>query len=214
MICNNMLLSTPLVSKVNMTQCLTHDLKEDMSEIAHFIDLLNDLKKKQHIKKRLDFFYDFEHEGWEKWLQMELLYAMNENWGADHYKEIQYDIDKRKSERSFSQLDLVYRRPKTTSDVFVGVELKVINEPNRCIKGSLADLQKFSKLKPSQWDFRAIIAMAVYLPEQRENSKALALAREHETLQFGPYEVAIISWETEPKNEFKFPGFRDWLAQQ
>ena len=185
-----------------------------MTEVKNFIELLENMKKKKHIKDMISFFYDYGYEGWEKWLQMELLFAINQEWGDDHYKELQYEVDQRKSDKFLNQLDIVYRRPKTSTSAYVGVELKVMSEPHRCIQGAIEDLKKIANIKSSNWDFRSIIAVAVYLPEQREASASLSVARKYEIVKFGNFEIAVFDWETTPSDELKLPGFKEWLLKQ
>ena len=190
------------------------------NEKNYLIKILEEASKGT-LKNRLDFFSKYDKkplQRWENWFQMELLYLLVHSGVKDAWFEDRYSHDKRTklpySKLGFAQasIDIVYRRPNTISHLYTGIELKVQNHPEHSIKGSLVDLLRIGSIVSSEWAFRAIFSISIYLHET--SSKYIALAREMEgdIINIGPYKAAIIGWEASSASEATLDSYKQWLA--
>lgn len=163
---------------------------------------------------------------WENWLQVELLFSLNELkvHDKDLYHEHGFSYKKNKSKSAVKSkqgfttgaIDMAFRPWGGDAGLIAGVELKVKENPTPAIRGGLHDLLKPQAFKTSGWNFRAIYSMAVFANdlEKIEKSKYVKFLGEHpgpgefphlktmgKIVPFGKhFRIALIGWETSPRS--------------
>jgi len=187
-----------------------------MTEYEFFINAFVEFSKNKAIKKKVKYFYTNEITAWEKWLQLEFMYFLDEQKDIEIYVEDQFNRDKRSASKWINRVDLTYRRPKTSSDFYVGLELKINKFPECSIKQAIEDdLYGLSEILPNEWPFRAIISVAIYQRNARKKSKYIDLVGDIGTiLKLGDFDVAVICWESEVLEKASRDSYKQWLKKK
>ena len=184
-----------------------------MNEYKYFLEAFKEFSEIDAIRKKVAYFHEKEITAWEKWLQLELMFFL-ESKGIKIWIEDQYDRDKRSAIKNLNRVDLTYRRPNTFSDLYVALELKINNYPEYSIKKAIEeDLYGLAEIRPNDWEFRAVISVAIYRVE-REQSKYIDLIDEIGThMNLGEYRVAIFGWESPSLSGATRQNYKQWLRE-
>ncbi len=138
-----------------MSKKITSDgefIKKHLNEFLH--------TKNAHYSKKLCYLASDDSEsvvnGWEKWLQFELLfYMVNHPDFCDPKKEDRYDLDRRKSDKTTMLVDLTFKRiANETESNPVFLELKRSKFIARLVEKMIGDAVKLQSIKKSENDSR------------------------------------------------------------
>ncbi|MDP9500149.1 hypothetical protein ACNO7L_10840 [Bisgaard Taxon 45] len=100
-------------------------------------------------QKKLNLFDELDVSDWEKWLQIELMFFLNE---LDEVAEVKREercfLDKRKEkDRDNCVIDFLVRQKKAHSAI--PIEVKRDKVAKTCISKMINDIKKYEKIKPS-----------------------------------------------------------------
>ncbi len=185
-----------------------------MRESEYFINIIEEFAKKKSIRDKLDYFYDNGISAWEKWFQLELRYFLEQKKNEIYIEDL-FNRDKRTAKKYLNRVDLTYRRPNTSSEHYVGLELKVVDHPTVSIKKAIdEDLKGMAEILPSEWPFKAVISTAVYKNEgEAIKSKYIDLVDKIGVhLSFGQYYIAIMFWESDILANANRENYKRWLS--
>lgn len=160
------------------------------------------------LKTRKKVFEMFEVMGqnrWEKWLQVELAFKL-QDFGEPEFEAI-HSYDKRKkipikrAENSNFQIDLQFRESRKVKSHITAIELK-FNATYKGLRAVLGDLKRIAAVK--DWRFRSIIAVLVCPNQDLANNKAskygnlIRLLQDQELAKIitkHGYSYVVIAWE-------------------
>ena len=125
------------------------------------IDTVRKFVKSVAIKRKIAFFYENHGNGFEKWLQFEMMHWLQENQGHKVYLEAGIAADQRATSKTKFQVDVLVKMKNQANDIFHAVELKVTKGKATAMRKAVLDLIRLSKSKGSEWDFRSVTAMVV-----------------------------------------------------
>lgn len=172
-----------------------------MSEIQFVAELLKKITRNKSIQDHLCFFNERGSWRWENWLQMELIYQLGKMNIEDSYLESSHEYDQRHSLQkgnTRAHIDLIYRRPNFSKDIFTAVELKAKMKVLTCFKESIKDLSKISQIKSSEFVFRSVISISILNKSRKLNPKIRSIidVLQGEIVNGGEYyDFAIIGWD-------------------
>ena len=86
--------------------------------MAHHIETVIEILNKPEIMNKLSWLYKHNVSGFEKWLQFELAYWMENEYNHSVYFEHQVKPDQRKTDKTKYQIDLVTREKAQPSPCF------------------------------------------------------------------------------------------------
>lgn len=185
------------------------------SQIRFVADAIEDLKNTASVRSRLEFFGEMEIARWENWLQMELLFLFDKK-GADSWWEDAYKFHGRKklklpnSNKLGAQIDIVFRQKSADTEVYTALELKAKITPDQSIGAAMKDLLRINALK--QTSFRAIVAIAAYLPRRESAYEELVTKIGGEIIDFGVWRIALFGWEGAPRSTDLGKEYAKWCA--
>ena len=197
-----------------------------MREKIYIVQALKDMSEDEEFCKRLEYFSKSKDvykslSRWENLFQLELLFHFNKIGVTGLYFEVSYVYDKRKnlpypkSGKFSAHIDIVYRRKLTLSHLYTGIELKVNDDPNLSIYGSLVDLARFGALLNSEWEFRGIFAISIF--QNYKKSKYIKLVESEsikesvDIIDLGPYKAIVIGWEPRHLSDATLANYKEWL---
>ena len=117
--------------------------------------------KSAAIKRKIAFFYENHGNGFEKWLQFELMHWLQEKQGHKVYLEAGIAADDRMTSKTKFQVDVLVKMKNQANHIFHAVELKVTKGKSTAMRKAVYDLIRLSKAKESEWDFLSVTAMVV-----------------------------------------------------
>lgn len=186
------------------------------SQIEFISNVIQELKNNAELMKRVDFFGTQEIARWENWLQMELLFALDER-GADYWWEDGFTFHgKKKTElldpkKMGAKIDITFRQKGADSGVYTAVELKAKPYPDKSIGEAMKDLLRINLLEHT--DFRAIYAIAAYLPLTDSAYEELVTEIGGKIINFGnEWKLAIFGWEGAPRSEDLSKDYAIWCS--
>lgn len=125
------------------------------------VETVRKFVKSAVIKRKIAFFYEHHGNGFEKWLQFEMMHWLQENQGHKVYLEAGIAADDRMTSKTKFQVDVLVKMKNQTNEIFHAVELKVTKGKATAMREAVYDLIRLSKAKDSDWDFRSVTAMVV-----------------------------------------------------
>ena len=165
---------------------------------------------KKSLKKTLNRHKDkFENffdgwSGWEKWLQVELAYELNNHGVATVEKQYGYHKGKRlpigKLGNTNAFIDIVFRKKKDSTDYLTAIELTV-GETQKSLRKVFSDLLKINALKQKEWDFRSVFVVLAFKNRNGRNTKFVELYNAIQykfdiaPIDFGCFTFLVFGWE-------------------
>ena len=182
-----------------------------MNSTETICDAIENITKNKHRRAMLNYFHVNGIERWETWLQLEIAKYMSENLVQNCWIESKYEIDRRtQSENKHRHIDLVFRTPNSSTVYYGAVEMKVRNYPEYSIGNVMKDLRSIAQIKRSNWEFRSVHALAIFLhptaSSYRERAEKLG-----EIVNLGPYTCAVFGWESPGLGDANQEAFGDWV---
>ena len=190
------------------------------------IDTVRKFVKSAAIKRKIAFFYEHHGNGFEKWLQFEMMHWLQENQGHKVYLEAGIAADQRKTSKTKFQVDVLVKMKNQANDIFHAVELKVTKGKATAMRKAVLDLIRLSKSKGSEWDFRSVTAMVVceggggnkykyeeYLKALKAGKKQAWVFERH-AIKKGGASIYLLYWRAPPRMAEKenFSEFVQYLT--
>lgn len=205
-----------------------------VEQVEWIKQMLTDFSKDECVATRLAFLGRFKEHSragkelarWENWLQIELLYWMGKPqqqpirdlWFEDRYTyDKRYTLPDSKKGKSTASIDLTYRADRTFKDYYNGIELKVKTYSDYSIRGIISDLERVSCIKRSEWVFRSMTGVAIFMDDEEiEKKKYVKMLREKfgETsiIPFGEHwKAAVVGWEASTLSEARQDVYEKWV---
>lgn len=178
------------------------------------------------IKKRKKVFSTLDAQkrfGWEKWLQVELAFALQSEGDPEFEARYPYDhtmfktLKKIGNEHGF--IDLRFRKKNFQKKWVSAVELKV-NKTERGLRGVLSDIIKIRAFVKSKWDFRSITVVLAHGESNKQDGKFKRLknkliangAREILKPDLG-FQFILIGWEESLVKNMTRDSFKAWAKE-
>ena len=187
------------------------------------IDTVRKFVKSVAIKRKIAFFYENHGNGFEKWLQFEMMHWLQENQGHKVYLEAGIAADQRATSKTKFQVDVLVKMKNQANDIFHAVELKVTKGKATAMRKAVLDLIRLSKSKGSEWDFRSVTAMVVceggggnkyeeYLKALKAGKKQAWVFERH-AIKKGGASIYLLCWRAPPRKAEKenFSEFVNYL---
>jgi hypothetical protein len=111
--------------------------------------------KQKYIRDRLNLIDEKNITGWEKWLQIELAFYLDEqNDVMEWIREVSCSMDNRIAKlKNKGIIDFWLRERNKSTESMIAVELKQHLVAKSCIREMINDLNKFHSLKPSEHNY-------------------------------------------------------------
>lgn len=185
-------------------------LKATDEQYKPAIETILDFFNQTAIKKKIQFFIDERSNGFEKWVQFELLnYMVTEDQkikSAEIEKPFSLNSNKMDKEKAF--IDLVYQKRNQSKEFLHAVELKVRIKTTGAIKGAINDIYRLRHIPKPIFKFRSITAVAIFNSDNGEDGKYLSFiddldkakrVKVHKISLKNKYKLLVISWGVPPK---------------
>lgn len=117
------------------------------------VEAVRKFVKSAAIKRKIAFFYENHGNGFEKWLQFELMHWLQEKQGHKVSLEAGIAADQRMTSKTKLQVDMLVKMKNQANLIFHAVELKVTKGKSTAMRKAVYDLIRLSKAKDSEWDF-------------------------------------------------------------
>ena len=192
---------------------LIYFISKAEKNMTTLIDTVRKFVKSAAIKRKIAFFYEHHGNGFEKWLQFEMMHWLQENQGHKVYLEAGIAADQRKTSKTKFQVDVLVKMKNQANDMFHAVELKVTKGKATAMRKAVYDLIRLSKAKDSEWDFRSVTAMAVceggggnkyeeYLKALKAGEKQAWVFERHAIKKSGA-SIHLLCWSASPRKAEK-----------
>ncbi|SDZ05266.1 hypothetical protein [Nitrosomonas sp. Nm33] len=101
--------------------------------------------------------------GWETWLQIEFAYFLSHHSSTPEWdREIRLEFDgRREREKINFRPDFILRKKGWATSSYAALEIKQDKNPIQCINKMIFDLDKVSKIRPSQLNMRSYWALGI-----------------------------------------------------
>ena len=195
-----------------------------MAQADFIFEALKTLTKKR--KAVFETLYEQQRYGWEKWLQVELAFALKDS-GVPEF-EVAYDYDQHRlkplGKKNFKKgfLDIQFRANGHLLDHPTAIEIKV-NNTEKGFRGVLSDLIKIGAVRDlnGDWKFRCVTVIFIHgnygskigkfklIKDKLIEEK---LARVHCTGNPG-YEMIILGWEKNHTANMTRDNYLKWVAK-
>lgn len=174
---------------------------------------------KRHKDKFENFFEDWS--GWEKWLQVELAYELNNHGKATVEEQYVYHKGKRlpigKLDNTNAFIDIVFRKKNDSTKYFTAIELTV-GETQQSLRKVLSDLLKINALKQKEWEFRSVFVVLAFKNNKGRNTKFVKLYNaiqdefDIEPIDFGCFTFLVFGWEPHAlKSKMTVINYGEWI---
>lgn len=144
-----------------------------MSNFKTIDKCLFDLFKKK--KNYIDYLSKSKDFGWEKWLQYELAFALNDESIGSSETEVKYPYDmgvkkpKAKDGNINCFIDICFKEKFFKRDAYTAIELKLTHSASG-LRGVFSDLLKISAIKNTSWNLRGVTVILIY-KKPKSNTK-------------------------------------------
>lgn len=193
--------------------------------MASQIETIHEALKSIIKKRRAVLAALHDRHGWEKWLQVELAFALRE-FGEPEF-ESAYTYDQRrvkpKSKKDNNQafIDLQFRGTNHLKGKFTAIEIKV-NESEKGLGPLLSDLIKIDAIVTKEWNFRSVVAILAHGNLTENNTKFTRLRQDllEQEISRKPivaktdgagFEFIVIGWERSRTQYMTHQSYSDWL---
>ena len=136
-------------------------MKKDFDFTAQ---LMNEFFDQNHIQERFKLIQECEISGYEIWLQVEVAAFFNaHSLVADWKREVEYSIDRRvMKHRNRALVDLIFRKKHSSTDKWIGLEIKQNQNLSACLRGIMEDTLKLNAVKDSEDNLRCFWSLGVF----------------------------------------------------
>ena len=176
-------------------------------------EILIKFSKQKAIKDKIAFFYKSHGNGFEKWLQFELLHWLDQKQGHQVFPETSFETDKRRTKKYKNQIDLVVNLKGQSNKVNHAIELKVTKSETGTFRKAVRDLMRLALIKESEWNLRSVTAMVIcegkdsikyanYLDNLKEKEKHSWIF-ECIPIQKGGASIYLFTWRASPRKAKK-----------
>lgn len=161
------------------------------------------------IKKKIKFFIDKQSNGFEKWVQFELLH---------HFEKKNLEVREVEIEKSFhlgdkasktkAIVDLRYQLNDQAKTCWHAIELKVRVKTTGAIRGAINDIYRLRNIPEESFVFRSVTAVAIFNSDNLEEGNYLKFIKElnrkkrvsaTEIPLGDKYKLLIICWSAPPR---------------
>jgi len=150
--------------------------------MTSIIDTLIKFSHQKPIKDKIAFFYKSHGNGFEKWLQFELMYWLKNEEQHQVLLEQSFETDQRSTSKTKNQIDLLVNIKNQSNDWDHAIELKVTKGRAGALRKAVSDLMRLELIKESEWSLRSVTSMVIcegkeskkyadYLVELKEKEK-------------------------------------------
>ncbi|HEX5276217.1 MAG TPA: hypothetical protein VFW42_00950 [Fluviicoccus sp.] len=133
--------------------------------------LIHEFFTNEKISRYFKTFAEYEIKGWENWLQIELAHFFSRHdSGLEWKREVTLKFDGRKERNKiYFRPDFILRKKHWTLGRYVALEIKQDPSPTACLNKLLSDIDKVSKIRPSELNIRSLWGLGITkLPEYKE----------------------------------------------
>ncbi len=196
-----------------------------MSQVDIISESLKALAKKK--KKVIKTLCDQERYGWEKWLQVELAFALHAQGKPEFECPFTYDLRRQKPKskegREIGFLDIRFRANNYLKDYLTAIEIKV-NSTEKGLRSVLADLIKVAAMRDDEWIYRCVTVVFVHgiHGDRSGKFKALKAALKDESngisanvfpIAETKLEAVVIGWETGARKNMTRNAYSEWVEK-
>ena len=175
------------------------------------------------VNKVLQYLSDEKKLGWEKWLQYELAFALNDL--GDPKTEVKFSYDKRmkissgRAKFENGLIDIVFRKKFAAKDYFTALELK-LGPSTKIVRALVSDLVKIGASRSRKWDFRAVMAVGIFRDTGANGNKFSRGVQElvkGKIIHLVPikktqFKMLILGWQVAPRDALR-SNYREWLKK-
>jgi hypothetical protein len=128
--------------------------------MTKLFDEVHSVMKSAEIRKKLKWIISRGWTGYEKWLQHELAYTLEQR---NHEVHIEHSVETNaaKTAKVRMSVDIALRLKDDAKEVYGAIELKVTNSQTSALVRSIQDLVKLTRVKSAKFQYRSVTAMAV-----------------------------------------------------
>lgn len=174
---------------------------------------------RRHKEKFGNFFNGWS--GWEKWLQVELAYELNNHGQATVEGQYVYHKGKKlpigKLGNSNAFIDIVFRKTNDSADYFTAIELTV-GRTHKSLRKVLSDLLKIKALKKKEWEFRSVFVVLAFENNNIKNTNYVKLYSSIQEefgvvpIEFERFTFLVFGWEPHAlKSKMNNLNYGEWV---